>query len=657
MKYDKVTVLSIIEAVRKNPGMYIGETDNPLHLFHEVIDNALDEATAGYASIIQVSYDDSDGTVTVMDNGRGIPIRWNEEEEEWDPIVIATKAHSGAKFDAEAYDIKIGLHGIGITAVNALSEYLEIATLRDDKSFYVKFDDSEPGKPIIGESPLQGTKITYKPNKEYFESVRIDKQRILARLRLATTFIPDLKVFYNSRQVEPLTDKDLCRDVDTPVWNIDVTTENGESMLLYFGYNTGTHRRDVQNGSVNLLRVDYGKHIEAMERAVRQAWSYAVDDKTRDYLESDDYLCGLRGFCLVKLRNPTYPSQTKEILGGPIKNFRSLIMDAAPIIADRIASNEVVFEALLRKFKDYRQHLNKLSSSKYLEEVIEVGSNNEYLQDRSIKPKSSFVDCISTSREGTELYVVEGDSAGGGIIPFRDPYKHAILPLRGKVLNVVNMDIKDILENIEIRSLINAIGVGCLHLTNVETVRYEKIIICTDADVDGSSIKALIIGALGYLMPEVIEGGYLYVAIAPLFGQYIDSVEIETDTNFHKLRSEDLVKVEGKGKRIKARRVSVNNVILEDGKEPETVEKVKSLGKSFYPVWDFNSRDENYELLRFKGLGSMDPDILSVSVLEPKTRQLQQVTMEDVKIVTDLVGQPTIRKRMLMDAGLVSPRR
>lgn len=597
--YNSIKVLGSIEAIRTRPGMFIGETDRPTHLLYELLDNAFDEANAGHATTIDVLVDTKSGKMTVCDNGRGFPQGFNEKEGMHDPVVAAMKLHSGGKFDKEAYKVSIGLHGVGLVACNALSDWMTISTGRGKSTFEVKFSDAIPGKPEIRkESGKSFTKVSLQPSKRFFRSVKSDLKAVEARLALAVTFLGrKIDVTLNGKRVKRLSLQDLCPGCDTDILTATYAGKNGESATLHFGYDTKAVKRDVNHGSVNLLEVNSGVHIRVMEKAVREAWKKVVATDLAEYLEEEDYLCGLRGFILVNLLKPSYTSQTKENLAGNLKDLSEMADALTGELVKVLKKKPKLVASMSAKFRAYRESLNRLSDTKFLDEAISLGEDEGSI-DRSLKQGSKLLDCTSKDREGTELYIVEGDSAGGSLIPLRDPKIHAILRLRGKTLNVVDRELSRIIGNEEIRSLLNSLGTGCLHKEDETKVRYERIIIATDADVDGKNILALLLGALCYLTPKLVKSGRIYIAKAPLFGQY-----------------------DRKGK--------------------------------FLPCWRQEDLDPAFGVERYKGLGSMNAKEVAESVMNPAKRRIVRVTLKKPDIVTDMVGSPEVRKAMLVSKGLI----
>jgi DNA gyrase/topoisomerase IV subunit B len=598
--YDKITVLSEGDHIRLRPGMYIGSTEDATHLFQEVIDNALDECMAGHANAVYVHYDAT--SFTVSDNGRGIPQSYNHEFKEYGPILIATKLFSGSKFNGEAYSIKAGLNGIGLTAVNYLSDWLYINTTRNQQEFDVKFKDGIPSKPIISQCGLHvhGTWIKVYPSPQYFKSVSIDPKVVTSRTRLAATFLPKVEIYVNDELTKPFTKEDFCPDADTPAIEIKIDLEDGQGLQAILAYDTKGIKTEIGQGSVNLLECNSGVHIRAFESAIVQGWRKIFDKDLLDYLDWKDPLIGAKGFIYIKVKDPKYTSQTKEVLAGSVNEYSFLIEKLSSEIAKQLQapSFENYRKALVLKFKDYRSHLNQLSSGKFLDEVLRLGEEDDARINRGLRSDTKLIDCTSTERKSTELFIVEGDSAGGGIVSERNRLIHAVLPLRGKLLNIIDLSLDSIMMNIEIRSLVNSVGCGVRHKEIPERIRYSKIIIAADPDCDGKNIEALIVGALCYLIPKTVRAGHIFIVHAPLFGQY-----------------------DKKG--------------------------------NWLPVWEQASLNPKLKTERYKGLGSLESDQLAEVLLNPSTRHLSKITVNDIKMVELLVGHSGARKEMLLSRGII----
>lgn len=614
--YNNIQVLDILNAIRKRPGMYIGDTTRgPQHLFNEVFDNALDEASAGHCDTIYIELSEDNKKLVIRDNGRGFPDNRNAEGVH-DIVTSCTVLHSSGKFNHSNYNISIGTHGVGLVAVNAVSSEFSINSVRDGVRTIARFKDSvlDTGDVIQEKTKdSNGTEVTVIASPEVFKmTTKFDNNNIYDRLKLAVTFC-NVKIIFNGEEIEPLSTEELAPKIETSLFEIQATYDKEvtdtdksgdkitktitETILLKFGYNLHSTRCDINRGSVNLLRVDSGAHIRVFEKALIEAWQSIVDSDTREYLSSGDYLIGLSGFVLTYLADPQYSSQTKESLSGSIVEYRYLINAIVPEIVKVLKSDKKLLEALITKFKDYRKNLNKLSTSNYLDEMIEMGDTGTSTS-RKLNTESKLIDCSSKGREGTELYIAEGRSASGNLIPFRSQKFHAILPLRGKVKNVVDLDIKDIVSNSEIRSLLNAMGTGCFHKEDPERCRYEKIIIITDGDVDGASIQALLLGVFLFCTPKTLESGRVYIAEAPLFGQHDE-----------------------------------NN--------------------KFKPIWNSQDIDNSKHFDRFKGLGSMDAEELAMIAFDKSYRRLRQVTLDDAQSALKLIRSSSEKKKLMINKGIL----
>ena len=610
-KYNDIKVLSEIEHIRRRPGMYVGTDKNPTHLLEEVLDNALDEASEGNCSIIKVSIEKDN--FTVSDNGRGIPQTWNEKYKTYSPVLIAIKQFSGGKFDNQSYKISAGLHGVGLVAVNALSTKMTIDTRRDNKQFYVEFIDSVHSDPVMNKlKGHSGTSIRVYPkikdidntNDYGFESLSINRLRIEKRLKIAVTFIKGLKIYLDGVVITPYDEHEIIgrnSQKETITKSTYINKQTSELMELVFGYDFKSTEFFAQ-GSVNLLSVNKGVHIRTAQDIILNAWGRLLDRETKSYLNKEDVLLGLRLFSRVNVRDPKYTSQTKTELegrtnSGVYADFINNMSDVVYKSLKKMDSN--IIEALISKFKDHRSHLNKQTSSKYMDEVIKLGNEGNQ-QRRSSQKDSKLVDCTSTSREGTELYIAEGDSAGSSLLSKRDPKIHAILPLKGKPQNTIGREVDNIISNKEMCSLINSLGCGILHKENPEALRYERIIIATDADVDGLNIRALVLGALCHLTPKVVASGKVYIAESPLYGQ-------------------------------------------------------KDNNNEFIPIFNKEDCDESKKFLRYKGLGSMNPDEIYASILDPNKRRITQVGSDNINQACRVVGETSEKRDILLREGILMP--
>jgi DNA gyrase subunit B len=597
-KYDHLEALSDGEIVAKRPEMFIGSTEDPTHLWTEVFDNALDECIEGHADEISIIIDDEH--FTISDTGRGMPQGIHEKTKLPYPILAATKLFTGGKYDNKNYKVKAGLHGVGLTCVNYLSDRFIIYTTRDSQEFYVEFDHGKPGKPSISksESSVNGTCITAFPTAKIFGTTQINEEIVKSRCKLAVTFL-EVDITINGKKVEPYSDQELCPGLDTPVLSVTIELKNGEGAIAYLAYDTKGIKTELNQGSVNLLRVNDGAHIRAFENAVISAWRTVLDKDVTEYLGIRDYLIGAKGFVLFFLLDPKYKGQTKEILAGKASQYDHIADQLSVKLAEKLKEKSFApyRNALIAKFKDYRKHINELNTTTFLNDILQFGEENSEKIGRSLKLDSKLFDSSSPKRDGTELFICEGDSAGGGLVSERNSKIHAILPLRGKSLNVIDRELGKILQNLEIRSLVNAIGCGVRHKEDPSRIRYGKIIICSDADIDGAQIQALLLGALCYLVPQTVAKGLIYVAKCPLFGQ-MD-------------------------------------------------------GKKWTPIFDQKDLNSKLSSHRYKGLGSMEPWQLAKVLFDENVRQLTQVTLKNGKEVEQLVGYGIFKKQLLMERGVI----
>lgn len=614
MTYSKLEVLETIEAIRKRPGMYVSFTDTPIQLLYEMIDNALDEAQGKFATKVYIEVEkDKDGKdyFLVWDNGRGFPHSFNEKYQMNDIELAAMIAHSGAKFSKghkdSAYITSTGLHGLGLVATNALSDKMFIFSKRESNEISAKFTDAILDKDqtceLTGMEEYQklstGTCVVAYPSIKYFDQLEIDDTRLKRRLALASTFIDNLTIYLNGEQIQKIQQTEILPSkIDTPMWKVSYTRQNGEEFLLYFGYRSANVQSEC-TGSVNLLPTQSGIHITVARSAVMEAFAALCNPKEKHYFKSTDYLCGLELFCLFKLIDPSFSSQTKEYLTGNFKSYldvvRGLKGEILKVLHER--PNRRYVDGLFVKFRAYRDHLNRSSSSRLFDAMIELGATDADNQRRRPVSGSKLIECDTKSRQNAELFLVEGDSAKGSIVSARDPNIHAVLPLRGKVLNVTYRTMDNIISNNEMRDIINALGVGAGKKEDPTRIRYSKVIIATDSDIDGLNIRALLIGAFCNLMPKTVAQGYIYFADTPLFGQ-------------------------------------------------------RDKQDNFVPVWDMaNLQPGHFE--RYKGLGSMDPDELAEVLLNKNLRKLTQITLNDPQKVINIVSGAT-RKTLLLERGIIN---
>ena len=650
--YDakSIKVLKGLEAVRKRPGMYIGDTDDGTGLHHmvfEVIDNAIDEALAGYCKNINI-FMNKDNTVTVEDDGRGIPTDMHKGENMSAAEVIMTQLHAGGKFDHDSYKVSGGLHGVGVSVVNALSEKLELIIYRDKNEYKVNFENGTAIKPLkkIGSTKKQGTKITFLPSKDIFSSIKFSSSVLQKRIR-ELAFLnkgislnlydkTDLKtkeylnkyeggvmefVRYINKKKPILINKNEKEVFKKPI--LITGSKNNVSVDCAFEWNAG-YSEEVLAFTNNIHQKDGGTHLLGFRSALTRVINkYSADNKKNKInLSGEDIKEGLTLVLSVKMPDPKFSSQTKD----------KLVSSEVRLIVENIISDKV------STWLDQNPSVTKIVIEKIMQAAIARDVARKARD--SVRRKGSFelsglpgklADCQITKKEGTELYIVEGDSAGGSAKQGRNREFQAVLPLRGKILNTYvnikntnhangeyeNKALSKMMSSSEIVTLINALGTGSKDF-KIDNLRYDKIVIMTDADVDGSHIRTLLLTFFNnYPFNQLIENGHLYLAQPPLF------------------------------KVTKANKATY----IKDEKELEkfiinTTDKKISKNKSDFNNF-LNEQKQKLSIQRFKGLGEMNPEELWDTTLNPDNRTLLRVqyskgtkdkSKEDQKIIKILMG-------------------
>ena len=667
---DSIKVLKGLEAVRKRPGMYIGDTDDGTglhHMIYEVVDNSIDEALAGYCKKIEVNIN-SDGSITVEDDGRGIPVDFHKEEKKSAAEVIMTQLHAGGKFDHDSYKVSGGLHGVGVSVVNALSEKLDLYVERDGKKYFVEFSNGEAKKPlkIICKSKNTGTKINFLPSKQIFSSTKFSFSIIQKRMRELAFLNKGIKIILNDftqKKIKSLefkyegginefvefldenreklknkNDNDLFRKpiyIEGVKTNIDIQC----SLKWNAGYN-----EDVYPYTNNIYQKDGGTHLLGFRSALTRIINkYASEQnllkKNKVILSGDDIKEGLTCVLSVKIPDPKFSSQTKDkLVSSEVRNIvESVVSEKLSIWFDQ---NPSVSKIILTKI--IQAAVARDVAKRARENVRRKGA----LELTGLPGK--LADCQNSKQEGTELFIVEGDSAGGSAKQGRNREFQAVLPLRGKILNTYteinghkkNGNENDLRTKIlskmissnEIVTLINALGLDPkTEDINLEDLRYGKIIIMTDADVDGSHIRALLLTFFNNLpFNKLIEKGHVYLAQPPLFK----------------------INKGSKGIYIKDEK-DLENYIINNSKD---LKKLKKHSKEYEKIIQLEKSKLNIQ--RFKGLGEMNPEELWNTTLNPETRNLLQVQysknqQKDQNLIQTLMGNDVAsRKDFIVDNAI-----
>ena len=649
---DSIKVLKGLEAVRKRPGMYIGDTDDGTglhHMVYEVVDNSIDEALAGHCKNIEVKIN-SDGTITVRDDGRGIPVDMHKGEKMSAAEVIMTQLHAGGKFDHDSYKVSGGLHGVGVSVVNALSEKLKLEIERDGNRYYMEFKDGVSVAPlkIIGKSKNTGTQITFLPSKEIFSSIKFSPNIIIKRMRELAFLNKGIKITIND--LNQKKEKVIEFKFDGGVLEfVDFLDEKREKLLNKTGNDlfkkpiyiegkkdnieiecslkwNASYGEDIYPYTNNIYQKDGGTHLlgfrSALTRVINKyATEHNLLKKNKLNISGDDIKEGLTCVISAKIPDPKFSSQTKDkLVSSEVRMIvENIISEKLSIWFDQNPSTSKIILA-----KVMQAALARDVAKKARENVRRKGA----LELSGLPGK--LADCQIGKQEGTELFIVEGDSAGGSAKQGRNRSNQAVLPLRGKILNTYVEEIvlkknsnKDgsehrtkalakMMSSNEVVTLINALGLDPkVQDIDLKDLRYGKIIIMTDADVDGSHIRALLLTFFNNKpFNKLIENGHVYLAQPPLF-------KINKGT---------------KGIYIKDEK-ELEDYILKHSKE---LQKIKKGTKEFIRAYE--EEKSRMSIQRFKGLGEMNPEELWSTTLDPETRNLLQVQYsKDLKKDQDLI--------------------
>ena len=669
---DSIKVLKGLEAVRKRPGMYIGDTDDGTglhHMVYEVVDNSIDEALAGHCKNISVKIN-NDGTVTVRDDGRGIPVDLHKGEKKSAAEVIMTQLHAGGKFDHDSYKVSGGLHGVGVSVVNALSEKLKLEINRDGKKHYIEFLNGAAKSPlkVIGKSKDTGTSITFLPSKDIFSSIKFSGNILIKRMRELAFLNKGIKILFSDASAKKEKNEEFKFDGGVLEF-VDFLDEKREKLQNKNGndlfkkpvyiegkkndveiecslkWNAG-YTEDVLPYTNNIYQKDGGTHVLGFRSALTRVINkYANENnllkKNKLAISGDDIKEGLTCVLSTKIPDPKFSSQTKDklvssevrmIVESVINEKLSIWFDQNPSIA-KIILAKVIQAAMARDV-----------ARKARENVRRKGA----LELSGLPGK--LADCQIGKQEGTELFIVEGDSAGGSAKQGRNRSNQAVLPLRGKILNTYVEDLQlkkngnsngadqrtkalsKMISSNEIITLINALGLDPKSQEiDLKDLRYGKIIIMTDADVDGSHIRALLLTFFNNKpFNKLIENGHVYLAQPPLF-------KINKGT---------------KGIYIKDEK-ELEDYILNNNKD---LKKIKRGSKDFTKGLEIEKSKMNIQ--RFKGLGEMNPEELWSTTLDPETRNLLQVQYskdlkKDQNLIHTLMGNDVaLRKDFIISNAI-----
>jgi DNA gyrase subunit B len=611
--YDasSIQVLEGLEAVRKRPSMYIGSTDYKglHHLVYEVVDNSIDEALAGYCNNIDVSINEN-GSVTVTDDGRGIPVEMHEKYKKPALEIVMTMLHAGGKFDNRTYKVSGGLHGVGVSVVNALSRYLDVEVSRNGKIYFQRYERGKPVEEvkIIGDSSHTGTKTTFMPDNAIFETLEFQYDLLANRLRELAYLNKGIRITLADKKSGKAQEFHFEGGI---VQFIDYLNE-GKNVLhprpIYFEREKDTTKVEIAmqyNDGYNEVVLAFANNINTHEGGThlsgfRAALTRSVNDyakknsliKGEMVLSGEDIREGLTAIISVKLTNPQFEGQTKTKLGN--SDVKGIV---ETLVADGL--NDYLEENPSDARKIIEKTIMAFQAREAARKARELTRRKSALESSTLPGK--LADCQERDPSKCEIYIVEGDSAGGSAKQGRDRRNQAILPLRGKILNVEKARLNKILQSEEIRALITAFGTGVGEEFALDKARYHKIILMTDADVDGAHIRTLLLTFFFRYMQPLVEAGYVYIAQPPLF-------------------------------RIKK------------GKEEKYVYNEKELAEALEAMGRTGTG-----IQRYKGLGEMNPDQLWSTTMDPEKRTVLQVTMDDAieadRIFTLLMGDKVEPRR------------
>ena len=621
---DQIQVLEGLEAVRKRPGMYIGSTSSRglHHLVYEIVDNAVDEALAGYCDTIDVQINE-DNSITVRDDGRGIPTDINTKTGKPAVEVVFTVLHAGGKFGGGGYKVSGGLHGVGASVVNALSKWLEVKVCRGGKVHYQKYEYGKVVEPltVIGDCnpDFTGTEVKFLPDDTIFEDTVYDYKTLEIRLRETAFLTKNLKIVLRDVREEKPIEKTFHYEGGIKEF-VNYLNKGKQELYDDVIYCEGTvnnvyvevamqHNDAYTENTLsfvnNINTPEGGTQVEGFKRAITKTFNnYAKQNKilkeNEENLSGDDFREGLTALISVKIEDPQFEGQTKQKLGnsearaaveGVMSEQLTYYLEQNPAIAKIICEKAV----LAKRARDAARKAREATRKTALSVAALPGK---------------LADCSDKNPENCEIFIVEGDSAGGSAKKARTRATQAILPLRGKILNVEKARIDKIMDNAEIRTMITAFGTGIQEDFDITKLRYNKIIIMTDADVDGAHIDTLMLTFFYRFMPELIKDGHVYLAMPPLY-------QVTRNKKNYYAYSDD----------------ELNQILTEIG------------------------RDNQNKIQRYKGLGEMDASQLWETTMDPNTRILKQVKIDEDKLsemdqtFTILMGDDVEPRREFIEAN------
>ena len=594
---DQIQILEGLEAVRKRPGMYIGSTSSRglHHLVYEIVDNAVDEALAGFCTEIQVTIN-PDNSITVVDNGRGIPVGINHKAGIPAVEVVFTILHAGGKFGGGGYKVSGGLHGVGASVVNALSEWLEVTICREGKKYQQRYERGHTMYPLkeigVCDSEETGTKVTFLPDKEIFEETVYDYDILKQRLREMAFLTKGLRIVLRDTRADQEKEKIfhyeggirefvtyLNRSKEALYPEVIYCEGEKDGVMVEVAMQHNDSYTENSYGFVNNINTpEGGTHIVGFRNALTKTFNdYARKNKllkdSESNLSGDDIREGLTAIVSVKIEEPQFEGQTKQKLGNSeargavdfvVSKQLEIFLEQNPTVAKATVEKSVLAQRAREAARKARDLTRRKSA----------------LDGMSLPGK--LADCSDKNPENCEIYIVEGDSAGGSAKTARNRATQAILPLRGKILNVEKARLDRIYSNAEIKAMITAFGTGIHEDFDITKLRYHKIIIMTDADVDGAHIATLLLTFLYRFMPELIKQGYVYLAQPPLY-------KVEKNKKVWYAYDD----------------AELNNILEQIG------------------------RDNNNKIQRYKGLGEMDAEQLWETTMDPEKRILLRVTMDE----------------------------